>query len=276
MKILCEDGLVLDCTDFKAIDTGVIVIGGEEDQGAVGYVPNERVEYVLPDEVVEVEHERLGVPAPELRSAEELEARLDAFVDELEALRENLDRQVEDLIDEGAPLDEGDVEGRDRLYERRREIDRALEQVRTRAKQFEQLSLTEVETGSAEPAEGMDSESGASTEAATTDVDALRSEMDERLSAIERQLEALTGSTDATGADAGGGATDPATDEIAGISGLGTTYRQRLEDAGIRTLGDLAESDPSTVAGATNVSENKAQGWIDAASDRIGETRTPT
>ena len=118
MKVICEDGLTIDCTDFKAIDTGIVLIGGEEEHGAVGYVPNERLEYVLPDDVVALEHDRLGVPAPDIGSADELESRLGTFLDEIESLREGLDRQVEDLIDEDAVEDE-DAERQDRLYERR-------------------------------------------------------------------------------------------------------------------------------------------------------------
>ena len=105
MKVICEDGLTIDCTEFKAIDTGIVLIGGEDESGAVGYVPNERLVYVLPDDVVALEHDRLGVPAPEISSADELESRLGTFLDEIEILRESLDRQVEDLIGEGVDRD---------------------------------------------------------------------------------------------------------------------------------------------------------------------------
>lgn len=30
MKAICENELVLDCTDYKAIDSGVVLLGDEE------------------------------------------------------------------------------------------------------------------------------------------------------------------------------------------------------------------------------------------------------
>jgi predicted flap endonuclease-1-like 5' DNA nuclease len=281
MKALCNDGLVIDCTDFKAIDTGVVLLGGDEKQGAVGFVPGERLDYVLPDDVVEREYDRLGVPAAEVASAEELESRLGTFVDELDALRESLDRQVEDLVEEGEPVTADDVERRDSLYERRREVDRALERVQKRAEQFQQLSLAAFS-----PADG---ESGGADADATAgapserDAEPLGGEMDERLATIERQLQSLAESVGAAasvestaqrGEPEAEPADDPAEREIEGISGLGPTYRDRLESAGVETLGALAAADATVVAEAANVTDNKAQDWIDRADELLSERRT--
>jgi hypothetical protein len=54
-KTIYENELVVDCVDFKTIDTGVILIGNADNNEAVGYVPNERLHYALPDETVEIE-----------------------------------------------------------------------------------------------------------------------------------------------------------------------------------------------------------------------------
>lgn len=305
MKVICEDGLTIDCTEFKAIDTGIVLIGGEDESGAVGYVPNERLVYVLPDDVVALEHDRLGVPAPEISSADELESRLGTFLDEIEILRESLDRQVEDLIGEGEPTDEEDVERQDRLYERRRTIDRALDQVRKRAQQFQQLSLAEFGSeaqapvgAGADEADGMGAEEPVGEPSPRTEgpVDPT---VNDRISQIEQQLETLLqatptaaeGKVSSSDAEAEGEASaeavaaapheveaepDPAEQDIDGISGLGPTYHDRLQAAGIDTLGSLADSDPTDVAEAANVTESKAQDWIDQANELAREHRAET
>lgn len=49
------------------------------------------------------------------------------------------------------------------------------------------------------------------------------------------------------------------------IDGLGETFRERLESAGITSLEELAASDPKTVAEVADVSEERAEDWIDDA-----------
>jgi polyhydroxyalkanoate synthase len=59
-----------------------------------------------------------------------------------------------------------------------------------------------------------------------------------------------------------------ATDEQAGpdvetVTGIGPTYAERLHAAGIETTADLAAADAATVADAAEVSESRAQDWLD-------------
>lgn len=143
MKALCENGLVIDCAGYKAIDSGVVLFGDADRTDVIGFVPNGKLHYLLPDDVVEQEHERLGVPAPTLSSPDDLEERLAAFSGELDDLSRQLDDQVRDLIDEGATVGEADFERQERLLERRRTIDRQLAQVQKRSHQLRQLSTTE-------------------------------------------------------------------------------------------------------------------------------------
>lgn len=49
------------------------------------------------------------------------------------------------------------------------------------------------------------------------------------------------------------------------VDGLDSMYRERLEDAGITTLDDLADADAETVADAAEVTEKRAERWIDQA-----------
>lgn len=295
MKAICENELVLDCTDYKAIDSGVVLLGDEEEgSDVVAFIPNEKLEYVLPDDVVEREYERLGLPAPEIRSPEELETRLEAFAEEIDDLREHLDRQVEDLIDEDATFEEdADPERQERLRERRRTIDRLLEGVRQRGQQLRQLSTTGTEGETATEAEGEDEadpedpalEAGSTTEERLA---SLESEMDARLGAIEAQLGKLTAEggeesessevevseTEREGGEVGGEEDIPI--EAGIVQGLGSTYAKRLHDAGIESVDALADRTPAEIAEAAEVSENRARTWIDLATELLEEERTVT
>lgn len=51
MKVLCTDGTAIDCDDFRAVESGVVLLD-EQVGDAIGFVPSHRVEYVLPDALV--------------------------------------------------------------------------------------------------------------------------------------------------------------------------------------------------------------------------------
>jgi len=66
------------------------------------------------------------------------------------------------------------------------------------------------------------------------------------------------------------GADDPADPAESGaavdeIKGIGPTYAERLEAAGIETVADLAASDAATVAEAAQASEGRAADWVERA-----------
>ena len=52
------------------------------------------------------------------------------------------------------------------------------------------------------------------------------------------------------------------------INGIGPTYAERLEAAGIGTVGDLAAADTETVAEAAEAAESRVTGWVEQAQDR--------
>jgi polyhydroxyalkanoate synthase len=52
-------------------------------------------------------------------------------------------------------------------------------------------------------------------------------------------------------------------DGVDTVNGIGPTYAERLQAAGIETVADLAAADAATVAEAAEVSESRAQDWID-------------
>jgi len=66
---------------------------------------------------------------------------------------------------------------------------------------------------------------------------------------------------DATG-DTDGDADDSPAD-VATVSGIGPTYADRLHDAGIETVADLAEYDAAELADIAETSESRAQDWLD-------------
>ena len=59
------------------------------------------------------------------------------------------------------------------------------------------------------------------------------------------------------------GAARPATD----VKGVGPATAEKLENVGIKTLGDLAEADPAKIVDAVGGSVDKAKGWIQDAKD---------
>ena len=52
------------------------------------------------------------------------------------------------------------------------------------------------------------------------------------------------------------------------INGIGPTYAERLEAAGIETVGDLAAADPGTVAEAAEAADSRATDWVEQARTR--------
>lgn len=58
MRVVCLDGTAIECTHFRAIDSGVLLFEGDpaddEDgstEEATGFVPHGQLVYVLPDDV---------------------------------------------------------------------------------------------------------------------------------------------------------------------------------------------------------------------------------
>lgn len=51
------------------------------------------------------------------------------------------------------------------------------------------------------------------------------------------------------------------------ISGIGPSYSERLADAGITTIGELANADIESLAANADLSEKRVQDWVDAAQE---------
>jgi polyhydroxyalkanoate synthase len=61
---------------------------------------------------------------------------------------------------------------------------------------------------------------------------------------------------------------DGGSESVETIKGIGPTYRDRLEAAGLGTVADLAASDTETVADAAETSESRAEDWVERAQER--------
>jgi len=51
------------------------------------------------------------------------------------------------------------------------------------------------------------------------------------------------------------------------ISGIGPAYAERLADAGVETVPQLLDADPSELAEATGLSEKRIAGWLESAGE---------
>jgi predicted flap endonuclease-1-like 5' DNA nuclease len=132
--------------------------------------------------------------------------------------------------------------------------------------------VTDDSTGAADPAEAA---GGASTEsAADTEPDV---ETPESAAAAGTDAGASTGSlteappeADAAAEPAEAAGPSGEDDEAEGVpieevTGIGPAYAQRLNDAGIETVGDLLAADADDIAESTDLSSKRIGRWQDAA-----------
>ena len=55
---------------------------------------------------------------------------------------------------------------------------------------------------------------------------------------------------------------------VADIKGIGPAYAERLADAGVHTVSDLADADAEELGEATDIGESRLRTWIDRANAR--------
>lgn len=72
---------------------------------------------------------------------------------------------------------------------------------------------------------------------------------------------------DSTEADAANEPSSEPGDPVTDINGIGPAYGQRLADAGVDSVTDLAAADAEELEAETDISANRIQGWIEAAAE---------
>jgi len=102
------------------------------------------------------------------------------------------------------------------------------------------------------------------------DID-VESPEDDAQTAVEEVAQAASEAAEAADAEAEEADSEAATSEDGGelaadvdtVSGIGPTYADRLHDAGIETVAELADYDAAELAEITNASPSQAQDWLD-------------
>jgi len=78
MQVVCTDGTAIQCSDFEAIDSGVLLyqesgretrddeeVGEESERRAAGFVPITELRFVVPDELLGTTGRGQRAPTPE-------------------------------------------------------------------------------------------------------------------------------------------------------------------------------------------------------------------
>ncbi|WP_336034652.1 helix-hairpin-helix domain-containing protein [Halobacterium yunchengense] len=80
----------------------------------------------------------------------------------------------------------------------------------------------------------------------------------------DAEAEPSGGEDDEADAEPSGGEAEP----VSSVKGIGPAYAERLADAGVETVADLAAADPEEVAEATDLSAKRVGRWVESARDR--------
>jgi predicted flap endonuclease-1-like 5' DNA nuclease len=251
MKAICEDGTEIECANFTAIDSGVLLTKDRKRDKVIGFVPNEGLRYVVPEEA-STEHRRdiegrtsEGAhpdrgPSP---SGSEYERERERERENVAMLRDRLDR-LEARLDLSTgnnaerPVSAATMGGRSRDASGSDEIDPETP---------EPSAAPEAAAGGtrAEPAVESDSEPEPVSESAGDEFDGSEGNDGENSDERERGTSGFDPVAIVAGQD------DPE------ASAHGTERTEDNEDTDLGTI-DVMGSDPvATVAGQTEASANE-------------------
>lgn len=183
-----------------------------------------------------------------------------------DALERELDRGIDSFDDLSEEYVEALDEGVDGLLESTRTIeDETTENVSEFSQSLhEQLERTqEIQDRLEEEFERQTQQAEQLLEKQAEQAEQFQQELEEEAERMQRQLQSQ--SPDASSGGAAAGASTDAESELEHIEGLEATYAERLENAGINSIEDLVEADSQRVASVAEVSEDRAEQWIQQA-----------
>jgi len=94
MQAILTSGHTIECANFKAIDSGVVLTADEKRKQTVGFVPNERLAYVVPDDRAP---ELVDVVESEGTTGSESESEGTGLADRLDAIEARFDELTGDV-----------------------------------------------------------------------------------------------------------------------------------------------------------------------------------
>lgn len=248
VKAILDNGLAVDCTGFKAIDSGVVLLGEGDDRVPIGFVPNERLACVLPDDVVERDRERLTAATP-TDAGPAADATGPSTDDPLTGGVSG------EACGNGGRSDDESVESL------RMEIDERFERLEGQIR-----ALASATEGAALPS-GTERAGRTSVDEVTEGDEADIDEADVDAS-DDRTSDESGAAVDGDEAESGASTDGESAVDLSEIDGLGSTYRDRLVNAGIGSVGELADRDVAEVAEAAEAPESRAEDWIEQARRR--------
>jgi len=297
MQAILTSGHTIECANFKAIDSGVVLTADAERKRVIGFVPNERLAFVVPDdrapELVDVVGSE-GVTESG-SEATDLDDRLDAIETRLDDLvggvgePSTVESGVSITVQEDEAADETgtdvDVVYDERATETTEETgesekggdaseETAGEEVESTAKaestaeelepraETEEIERREQDSAAEteEPVE--DTETAAEESEAENETAAVRgrSETDET-AAVEDETADAEPTAEPEATEPTGTESEERESELTALRGLGPTYAGRLEAAGIETVDDVRAASVEELAEAADVAESRADDW---------------
>lgn len=211
------------------------------------------------------------IQSQSVEALEELEARteefgerfeddLDESMDRAEEMQARIEEQIEEQTEQAEQF-QGQLESQ--LDEMQTELDRQAAQMQRSA---ESIEIESESNGEMSPA-GDGDEAESTLDVETVDGIGPSYAEDLRAEGIET-VDDLATADAGTVAEATGVSEERAEEWIEEtgtetLEGIGTTYTDRLADAGIETMADLNAAGAETVAEAADVSEDQAETWIE-------------
>jgi len=126
-------------------------------------------------------------------------------------------------------------------------------------------SLADERGTAAEPAEAVDTGEGG-TELDTVEAESRGETTAGHEATADTDGEPTAAATETEDGDGDGDEPEPESVEV--IKGIGPAYAERLSNAGVDSVADLAAADVSELAAAVDLSETRVGRWIERAQDR--------